>query len=540
MFILAIFLGVYSYLIFALGLMGILTKENIFWVTVISTLFFLLFELKALIKEFQKVYKFRFKFRKWYLKPVILFIALIVLQAFVNLIGALGPELGFDALWYHLTLPKLYLLRHSIFHIPGGLLYYSDMPKLGEMLYTGVLAFGNETTAKVIHFVFGLLILVALYKMAREFFNPFISFLVLMIFYANLVVGWESITAYIDLIRTFFETMALWSFLLWVKKQNLKWFFLSSLMVGFAITTKLLAIGSLFIFIILIFLAKISHKKSWGKTFILNILFFILISFLVPLPWFIFSFIHTGNPVYPFFTHTYGVSITSFSPLKFLFELWKLFTQASDPLSPMYLIFLPLLFFTFAKFKKEQKLIVWYSLLSIVIWYLTPRTGGGRFILPYLPAFSLVCGFIIDELCSANDELKTKLVKFLVGVILVVSMISIGYRGLANRKYIPIILGKESKGAFLSKNLNFNYGDFYDSDNYFKNHLSANDTVVLYGFHNLFYMDFNFIDSSWLPKKVKYNYIATQLRPLPSQYKNWQLVYQNSLTHVKLYRKGNK
>jgi len=58
---------------------------------------------------------------------------LIVLQAFVNIIGVFGPELAFDALWYHLTLPKLYLVHHSIFFIPGGLLYYSGMPKIAEM-----------------------------------------------------------------------------------------------------------------------------------------------------------------------------------------------------------------------------------------------------------------------------------------------------------------------------------------------------------------------------------------------------------------------
>ena len=36
-----------------------------------------------------------------------LFVILIG-QILVNLIGALGPELGFDALWYHLTEAKLF------------------------------------------------------------------------------------------------------------------------------------------------------------------------------------------------------------------------------------------------------------------------------------------------------------------------------------------------------------------------------------------------------------------------------------------------
>src|SRR6185437_14950424 len=118
-----------------------------------------------------------------------------------------GPEIGFDALWYHLTLPKLYLGWHQVRHIPGGLLYYSDMPKLTEMLYISGLAILGETGAKLIHFSFGILCCIALYKVGRKFFSPLLSLIAVAIFYSNLVVGWESISAYIDLARTFFNIM---------------------------------------------------------------------------------------------------------------------------------------------------------------------------------------------------------------------------------------------------------------------------------------------------------------------------------------------
>ena len=62
---------------------------------------------------------------------------LIFILCLVNLVGALGPETAFDALWYHITLPKIYLQHKELLFIPGGLLYYSAMPQLGEMLYVG-------------------------------------------------------------------------------------------------------------------------------------------------------------------------------------------------------------------------------------------------------------------------------------------------------------------------------------------------------------------------------------------------------------------
>ena len=48
-------------------------------------------------------------------KTISLLLFLVVLQVSINLIGVLGPELAFDALWYHLTLPKIYLEKHSLF-----------------------------------------------------------------------------------------------------------------------------------------------------------------------------------------------------------------------------------------------------------------------------------------------------------------------------------------------------------------------------------------------------------------------------------------
>src|SRR6185369_9240613 len=136
-------------------------------------------------------------------KLLIVFGSLLGLQIVVNFIGVLGPEVGFDALWYHLVLPKLYLVHHEVFFIPGGLLYYSAMPKLAEMLYVGGLSFGNEIVVKCIHFIFGLLTCFALYKLQRKFFTPLIALIGVVVFYSNLVFAWESASAYIDLIRAF-------------------------------------------------------------------------------------------------------------------------------------------------------------------------------------------------------------------------------------------------------------------------------------------------------------------------------------------------
>ena len=97
----------------------------------------------------------------------------------------------------------------------------------------------------------------------------------------------------------------------------------------------------------------------------------------------------------------------------------------------------------------------------------------------------------------------------------------------------------QSRSEFLSKNLNFSFGDFYDTDDYFRKNIKQNDKVLLYGFHNLYYVDFPFVDSSWVKKGDSFNYIAVQNSDLPKRFVDWDLIYNNSLTKVKLYKKGN-
>ena len=445
----------------------------------------------------------------------------------VNIIGVLGSELGFDALWYHLTLPKTYLAQHQVMHIPGSLLYYSDMPRLIEMIYAGALALSSEIYAKLIHFSFGILTLVALYKFSRKFFNPLFSLLVLVIFYSNLVVGWMSTTAYIDLARTFFELMALWGFVNWREKKENKWLIESAVMLGLAISTKLLAFGSLFIFIILIIISGRQKSKHYFKNTIKDILVYLQLSFLIPLPWFVFSFIHTGNPFFPFFSNLYKVHLEV--------QLFNPFFHKSDSISLFYSLILTTPFL-FKKFSPVIKTICIYLFLSLIIWFLTPKTDAGRFVLPYLPALSILSVGVLKIIM----EKKKILGKILIGLIIFISLFSITYRFVANTKYFPVLLGLETKSEFLSNHLNFSYGDFYDTDNYFKSYLKPTDKVLLYGFHNLYYVDFPFVDSTFVKEGEKFNYIAIQNGSLPDRFKYWNLVYQNPKTHVKLYSLGGQ
>ncbi|KKU82396.1 MAG: hypothetical protein UY11_C0049G0005 [Candidatus Amesbacteria bacterium GW2011_GWC2_47_8] len=373
MFTLAVFIGIYSYALAILGWLGRLGWGEIWGVTTVMLMVGL------------------FHLRKFAVGQIghIGLIGLIIAQAGVNLVGAMGPERGFDALWYHLPIPKIWLEAHKIFFI-GGNLYYSAMPKLVDMLYVW-----GETPAKLMHLVFGLLSTAVTYKLARKWLEQKWALLAAVIFYSNLVVGWQSITAYIDLGRTFFEVLA---FYLLVNKKIYK----SAIVIGLAMATKIWAMGSLGILGVLVALGM-----GWRKS-----VKFVILALVVAAPWYVFAWASTGNPIYPIGSVPIDVVWGGINILRL-----------ADPINPIYVMVLPVIWMAR---KKIPVTIMAYCLLSFGMWYITPRTGGGRFLLPYLPVWSVAVAVVIKRL--RDEEIK----KFLVATVIALAVISIGYRAVAN------------------------------------------------------------------------------------------------------------
>ena len=154
--------------------------------------------------------------------------------------------------------------------------------------------------------------------------------------------------------------------------------------------------------------------------------------------------------------------------------------------------------------------------------------------MPYLPVFSILAVYSIEKLKDKKIEIVIMI------AVVIVALSSIFYRAAANKKFVPVLLGSQSKSTFLAKNLNFSFGDFYDTDGYFAKTVKQSDKVLLFGFHNLYYVDFPFIDSSYVKKGDKFNYIAVQNSSLPVRFSDWKEIYYNRLAHVGLYVKEGK
>ncbi|MBU3957021.1 hypothetical protein KKI19_01955, partial [Patescibacteria group bacterium] len=166
-----------------------------------------------------------------------------------------------------------------------------------------------------------------------------------------------------------------------------------------------------------------------------------------------------------------------------------------------------------------------------VFWFLSPPSSA-RYLLPFIPALIFVCMKILGSS-------KKAIQKIAIGAIVLACVFNLGSRAIATRKFLPVVFGKQTKDEFLSQRLNFDYGDFYDVDGFFRENIKENDLVLIYNIHNLYYVDFPFVHESWAKAGTYFTHILVKEMDLPEEFGELELLYENEKTKVKLYYYGD-
>jgi len=527
MFASGFLIAILSYLVFSLGLLGLLDKS------LLSSLL-ILFLLGIF---FAFIIESKINLRKFYLflledKLSLVFFGLLVFSVLVNLIGVFGPELSFDALWYHLTLPKMYLSFGRIRFIPGGLLYYSAAPQFTEMLYLAGLATNLAFLPKLMHFLFGTASVFLIYKLFRQFTDIRKSVAVSLLIYSTLLVGWLSISAYTDLALLFYVLLGFLALIYWKKGIKGNWLIEAALFFGVALAIKLTA-GQIIVAVLITLLITRQRFKDF--------VIFGLFSLIPVLPWLSRSYLLTGNPVYPYATSWFfksqsaGLSLSQWlhsrTPINFLKAVWGLVFTNSDILSPLLLITLPLLIIGIYKNKLQEKFSFFFGIilgLGFLFWFLTPLNYN-RFFLPLLPIYFLEVFFVIKKL-----RLKKIYLTVCAFILITTSFVNLAFRSIANAKYLPYLLTKESERSFMKKNLNFNAGNFYDLDGQV-NKLTEGKKVLVDGIHNQYYLNIDYFDINDHLKGQTFDYILASFEA-DEKYRFLPLVYRNRISKVSLYK----
>jgi hypothetical protein len=426
----------------------------------------------------------------------------IILLGILNLLTVFTPEIGFDALWYHLTLPKLWLLKQKWF-FDGGLLYYSVMPRLTETIYIPLIKFTGYVGPKLVQFFSGIGVCFLIWKISSKFnFSALLKSIAVSLFFCTWLVSWQSGSAYIDLFRTLMETTALYFLLSGSWKRG-------GLFLGLAVGTKWLALGSVGIYAV-----------AFGLPLIFPAL-------LLSLPWLLIALKFTGNPLYPIFSPLLHQSFISFVPiLRNLIFLPIVATLPYDDfISPMVGVLIVLS--AIALFCHD-KLIQKVSLVGILgaIYSVVLDPPSSRYLLPYLPALIVASVYIVSLL-------KTPLRNVFIYLAIISSLLILGMRCWAINKYLPFLLGKESQNSFLTRISGRLPSTFIDSDNYVRNQIPVGSKIVIDKLHNLYYFPYDYDHTSWTKTVEGYEYLVT-FGTQPSEIKG-ELIHTN-VVGIQIYK----
>lgn len=400
-------------------------------------------------------------------KGIALIIAALVL---FSLLRALPPPTDYDGLVYHLTAPKIYLTEHRLVSFPH--IPQANFPATAEMLYTIAMGLGSPMTAKLIHLSFALLTSMAVFSMARRFFNTRVAWLSLAILWSIPIFVAEAGWAYIDLVWTLYEFLALYAFLLWRQNPNRKWLLCGGFFMGFALGTKYLALqGFILLFVAIAFSGWQSNQDRLDRT-AKDLLLWVAIATALASPWYLKNWLWLGNPVYPLFIGglNYGLHRVEASAYVtgnfgmgrcfrcYLLLIWNIYAHSkwfghAPPASPSFLsLSLPLWVLW-----RKNRVVNWLlalSLLRFILWAAT--TQSLRFLLPIYPAISVATGYILHQ-AILHGRRRLPWDFFVRALVMSMLLMNVGLQlykeATASGNPLPVILGTESQVAYLRRSL---------------------------------------------------------------------------------------
>jgi len=388
-----------------------------------------------------------------------LIIAAIILLAIGHLIQAASPSIKWDAATHHYLMPKLWIEAGRIIPIPETV--FAEYPSAIEMLYMMGLQFGGVWLANIIGWALSLLLGLAIYLFTSERFNLRIGLVATLIFF-SMPLALELVTGgLIDIGYSLFVFMSFWMFIEYLENGNRKNLFLSCVFAGFALGSKHLGVEYIvtLIFAYLIFII-VKKRFSFSK-WITDVAILALIAFLLGLPWYIKSYVFTGNPVYPFLPGIFGgyeirepISVHAWSRpdyqrslITFFTYPWKLTTDFSFldfwimAINPIFLGTVPLWIIYRKRF---PSVIFSFSIVFIIIFTLIAYRIAPSATRYMLPLFCVLSTVSAASMIYLSEDLRRFGKTILVIALIIPFMFNLLVEVKRVRDVIPWYTGKET------------------------------------------------------------------------------------------------
>lgn len=324
------------------------------------------------------------------------------------LVAALAPEKEYDALWYHLYLPRLWLeAGHPVDVVEE---YVSLYPLTWELVFSAGLVLGGSVGAKLLHFLCLPALAAIVARAARDFFPGAPAGAAVALVVTTPTLMWEASTAYVDLALAMHAALGCYA-LARTEGRGGPWAAVAAVQLGLAAATKHLGVCITVIALAMFGLAAVRAGRGVLPT-LRTALLLALLAAAIPSPWYLRGWAASGNPVFPEMVGIFGASppdrwdahaergLASFKArfghgrsLRDLASLpWNVTVHGAafgGALGPLFLILVPALLVS----RRRGPAAAWLgagTLAYVLLWASPISSFQMRFLMPVVPPLALL------------------------------------------------------------------------------------------------------------------------------------------------------
>ncbi len=380
-----------------------------------------------------------------------------------NVVGTLAPASFIDALMYHLVIPRSYVQAGRIVELPA--IWQSYQPLGVEMLFTLGFSLQGPLLSALAHTGLGVLAAAATGLLGRRIAGPLGGLLAAAIFYCTAMVEWESTSCFVDLGTTAFSALGFYAVLRWSDDGTTRESTLARRRGDLHGHRRNAASSRRS--------SSRSSPRGWwdgsrcvaGRGLVASagrVAAFLGISVGLCLPWYVHSYVWSGNPVYPFATKIFGDNrdnaavqsiLGQYAPGHGIKDLvlapWRLFSggaafECAQYLSPLPFIFAPLILFRL-RGSRDRQVLAAPAGIGFLFWFASAHVA--RYLVPLQPFLAALTADAMLWLAGGS--------RYRARLMVLTGAAFIGFGTLSTlltlKTFAPVVFHRESADAYLAR-----------------------------------------------------------------------------------------
>jgi len=339
----------------------------------------------------------------------------VCVWGFVILVEAVAPEVQYDALSYHLGLPRVWIDAGRLIDVPEQSQSYLYLAT--EMNFTLAMLVAGQVAAKLMSFAYLCLAIGAVYALAARLFSRRAAVVAAGLFAMTPAIAWQGSTTYVDAAVTAYVTLGLLASFEARRDGSDRLAVLAGVLCGLAVASKLTAVIAVAPALLLIVTSgrRDARLRSAGA--------FALAAAVAVAPWPILRYLETGNPIFPLLNAVFQSPLwpptnTRFALADFglsgdvgIAQLPFAFTYAAQRFDDgpsgagfgVALLVLPVAAIVLRR-HSDARWLAFISLLTFTAWATTAQSA--RYVMPTLAPLTVLAAATLAQFAVSTDRLR--------------------------------------------------------------------------------------------------------------------------------------